>query len=150
MGAAPTGSCIGSRWPGLRDQQVQARCLALALPLKMLAPGAARRPGGRRTGRAAFFQGTWMSLGKIATTPAWRVSSDRGRLLSFGYLFFAAFQRKVTRQRRKRLKPSIAAECPSARRRAGRQRDRIFRRRGYLFFAAFQRKVTRQRRKRLT
>jgi hypothetical protein len=33
-----------------------------------------------------------------------RVSSDRESALSFGYLFFGRYQRKVTRRRRKRLK----------------------------------------------
>jgi hypothetical protein len=46
----------------------------------------------------------WMASLKMAEEPAQRVCSDRESALSFGYLFFGRYQRKVTRRKAKAFK----------------------------------------------
>jgi hypothetical protein len=80
---------------GMRNQPSKSGSgRVVLLPLKICGRHVTHGPGGRRTGRAAFFQGTWMSLGKIATTLVWRVSFDRESALSFGYFSLGATKEK--------------------------------------------------------
>ena len=64
-----------------------------------------------------------------------------GKAAFFWLLFFAALQRKVTRQRRKRVGSTPThPKRPSARRRAEHQRKQVSRRRGYFCLRALKEK----------